>query len=276
MTVRPKTARAALALVLALVLPALACAAAAAPAGVPAASPEPQKKKKASDEKNPQAQYEMGVIALRYGLTDEAVRYGQAAVALDPEHFDGWNLLGSAYYTKGEFDLAAEAYGKAAALKPKDGEVRRNLGLALAETGRTDEAEAALKAAYAADGSAETVFFLGKLCYNAQRYEEALAYALESIKKDGRSPKAYNLKGVILNQLGRHAEAAGSFQAGLVLAPEDVGLMVNLGIAYINSGEPGKARATLEAALPKVKDEGLRKRISDYLQAIKDDRASAL
>ncbi len=49
--------------------------------------------------------------------------------------------------------------------------------------------------------------------------------------------------------------------------------MVNLGIAYINSGEPAKARATLEAALPKVKDEGLKKRIADYLQAIKDDRA---
>ena len=275
MTVRPKTTRAALALVLAVALPALACAAAAAPAADPAALPELQKKRKASDEKDPQAQYEMGVIALRYGLTDEAVRYGEAAVALDPGHFNGWNLLGSAYYTKGEFAPAAEAYGKAAALKPNDGEVRRNLGLALAELGRTDEAEAALKAAYAADGSAETVFFLGKLCYNAQRYEEALAYALESIKKNGQSPKAYNLKGVILNQLGRHAEAAGSFQAGLVLAPDDVGLMVNLGIAYINSGEPAKARATLEAALPKVKDEGLKKRIADYLQAIKDDRTSA-
>lgn len=275
MTVRPKTTRAALALVLAVALPALACAAAAAPAADPAALPELQKKRKASDEKDPQAQYEMGVIALRYGLTDEAVRYGEAAVALDPGHFNGWNLLGSAYYTKGEFAPAAEAYGKAAALKPNDGEVRRNLGLALAELGRTDEAEAALKAAYAADGSADTVFFLGKLCYNAQRYEEALAYALESIKKNGQSPKAYNLKGVILNQLGRHAEAAGSFQAGLVLAPDDVGLMVNLGIAYINSGEPAKARATLEAALPKVKDEGLKKRIADYLQAIKDDRTSA-
>jgi protein O-GlcNAc transferase len=271
MTVRPKTVRAVLALVLAVILPALACAAAAEPAG----PTEPQKKKKLSDEKNPQAQYEMGIIALRYGLTDEAVRYGQAAVALDAKHFNGWNLLGSAYYTKGEFALSAEAYGQAAVLKPNDGEVRRNLGLALAELGRTDEAEAALKAAYAADGSAETAFFLGKLCYGAQRFEEALAYALESVKKDGGSPKAYNLKGVILNQLGRYAEAAGSFQAGLVLAPEDVGLMVNLGIAHINSGEPAKARAVLEAALPKVKEEGLKKRIADYLQAIKDDRAPA-
>lgn len=273
MTVRPKTVRGVPALVLAVVLPVLACAAAAAPGGPSAVPAEPQKKKKLADEKNPQAQYEMGVIALRYGLTDEAVRYGEAAVALDPGHFNGWNLLGSAYYTKGEFALSAEAYGKAAALKPSDGEVRRNLGLALAELGRTDEAEAALKAAYAADGSAETAFFLGKLCYGAQRYEDALAYALDSIKKDGSSPKAYNLKGVILNQLGRHAEAAGSFQAGLVLAPEDVGLMVNLGIAYINSGEPAKARAILEAALPKVQEEGLKKRIADYLQAIKDDRS---
>ena len=62
------------------------------PDGHPAS---PQKEEERSpDEKNPQYQYEMGVIALRYGLPDEAIRYGQLAVSLDPGHFDGWNLLG--------------------------------------------------------------------------------------------------------------------------------------------------------------------------------------
>ncbi len=271
MIVSPKTARILATVFLATVLPAMACSAATAPAATDAA--DLQKKKKTSDEKNPQAQYEMGVIALKYGLTDEAVRYGQAAVALDPGHFDGWNLLGSAYYTKGEFALSAEAYGKAAEIKPGDGDVQKNLGLALAELGETEKSEAALKKSFALDGNADTAFFLGKLCYNAGRYEEALDYALQSIRKKGQSPKAYNLKGVILNQLGRHAEAAGSFQAGLVLAPEDVGLQVNLGIAYINSGEPAKARTVLEAALPKVQDAVLKKRIEEYLKAIKDDAA---
>jgi tetratricopeptide (TPR) repeat protein len=270
MIASPKTARMLVAIFLAAVLPAVACAAAAAPVAKDAAA-DPQKKKKTSDEKNPQAQYEMGVIALRYGLADEAVRYGQAAVALDPGHVNGWNLLGSAYYAKGEFALSAEAYGKAAEFKPEDGGVQKGLGLALAELGETAKAEAALKKSFALDGNADTAFFLGKLCHGAGRYEEALDFALQSIRADGQSPKAYNLKGVIMNQLGRHAEAVGSFQAGLVLSPEDVGLQVNLGIAYINSGDPAKARTVLEAALPKVQDEVLKKRIEDYLKAIKDD-----
>lgn len=271
MNARHKTATTLLALFLAAALPAVACAAAAAPAGTDAAAADPQKKKKkSSDEKNPQYQYEMGAIALRYGLTDEAVRYGQLAVSLDPNHLDGWKLLGLAYYTKGEFVSAADAYEKAAAIKPGDGEIQRNLGLALAEIGEAGRAEEALKKAFAADGNAETAFFLGKLYYGAGRHEEALEYALQSIRKDGKSPKAYNLKGVVLNQLGRHAEAAGSFQAGLVLAPEDIGLQVNLGIAYINANEPAKAKPVLEAVLPKITDEVLKKRIEEYLGSIKD------
>lgn len=268
-----KAARTVIAVFLAAALPAVACAAASATAPAAMDAADPQKKKKTSDENNPQAQYEMGAVALRYGLTDEAIRYGQKAVALDSGHFDGWNLLGTAYYTKGEFGLAAEAYGKAAALKPDKGEIQRNLGLSLAETGETEKAEAALRKAQALDGDAESSFFLGKLLYGAKRYEEALDCTLQSIRKNGQSPKAYNLKGVVLNQLGRYAEAAGSFQAGLVLAPGDVGLQVNLGIAYINSGEPAKAKGVLEAVLPKVEEEVLRKRIEDYLKTIKDDAA---
>ncbi len=268
MNARHRTATTLLALFLAAALPVVACAAATAPARTDAAA-GPQKKKKSSDEKNPQYQYEMGAIALRYGLTDEAVRYGQLAVSLDPDHLDGWRLLGLAYYTKGEFVLAADAYEKAAAIKPGDGEIQRNLGLALAEIGEAGRAEEALKKAFAADGNAETAFFLGKLYYGAGRNEEALEYALQSIRKDGKSPKAYNLKGVVLNQLGRHAEAAGSFQAGLVLAPEDIGLQVNLGIAYINSNEPAKAKPILEAVLPKITDAVLKKRIEEYIGSIK-------
>ena len=264
MNARRKTAKSLMTLLLMAAMGAGACAAVAAPAGS-------QKKKKASDEKAPQQQYEMGIVALRYGLPDEAIRYGQAAVSLDPGYFNGWSLLGSAYFTKGEFAPAAEAYEKAASIKPGAADIQRYLGLSLVELGETERAETALKKAFELEGDAESAFALGKLCYNAKRFEEALDYALKSIKKDGKSPKAYNLKGVILNQLGRYAEAAGSFQAGLVLAPEDVGLQINLGIAYINSGDPAKARSVLEAVLPKIEQDVLRKRIEDYLKSIKND-----
>jgi tetratricopeptide (TPR) repeat protein len=272
MGIRQKLLRAATALVLAAAIAGVGCAAAAGTSeGLTASGAQKQKKKvKVDDEKDPQAQFERGVVALRYGLTDEAIRYGRLAVSLDANHFDGWSLLGSAYYNKGEFAQSAEAYEKAEALKPAAPGIQRGLGLAYMELKEFDKAEAALKKAQAAEGDSESAYQLGKLCYGNKRYEEALTYALAAIQKDAKSAKAYNLKGVVLNQLGRYPEAAGSFQAGLVLVPEDIGLHINLGIAYINANEPAKARAVFEAILPKIEPGPLKTQVEDYLKSIKD------
>jgi tetratricopeptide (TPR) repeat protein len=247
----------------------LAVSACAAPASGPRPS-TPQRKLKPTDEKNPQYQYEKGVIALRYGLPDEAIRYARLAVSLDPQHFDSWSLLGSAYCSKADYGLAMEAYEKALAIKPNSADVLRDVGLVYIELKQPDKAEAALRKAYEIKDAFETAYYLGKLCYGAGRYDEALSYAVNSIQKNGQNAGAYNLKGVILNQLGRYAEAAGSFQAGLILTPADVNLQVNLGIALLNSGDPSKARAVFEAVLPKIQSEDLKKQVEDYIKAIKD------
>lgn len=231
---------------------------------------EPQKKKSQVDEKSPQYQYEKGLIALRYGLPDEAIRYGKLAVSIDPEHFNSWSLLGSAYYTKGEYALSAEACEKAAALKPDAADVQRNLGMAWIELKDTEKAEAALKKAFELDEDAEAAYFLGRLFYVEKRFDEALDYAVKAIRKNGRSAKAYNLKGAVLNELGRSLEAVGCFQAGLVLAPGDVNLQVNLGVAYLNAKEPAKAKAVFEAVLPKIEQAVLKTQVENYIKAIKD------
>jgi tetratricopeptide (TPR) repeat protein len=272
MRTRQMLLRTATAFVLASAIAVAGCAATAGPGdGLAAAGPQKQKKRaKVDEEKDPRAQFERGVVALRYGLTDEAVRYGELAVSLDSGFFDGWSLLGSAYYNKGEFAKSAEAYEKAAAIKPAAPGIQRGLGLAYMELKEFDKAEAALKNAQAAEGDSESAYQLGKLCYGNKRYEEALTYALSAIQKDAKSAKAYNLKGVALNQLGRYPEAAGSFQAGLILVPDDIGLHINLGIAYLNSNEPAKAKAVFEAVLPKIEAGPLRTQVEDYLKSIKD------
>lgn len=224
----------------------------------------------AGGENDPQYQVEKGTIALRYGLTDEAIRYGNLAVALDPNHFNAYNLLGSAYYTKGEFERSVEAYEKAAALKPDVAEVHRNLGLAYVEIKETEKAEAAFRKAFEMSGDAEAVFYLARAAYNRQEYKTALDWALKAIQKDGKNAGFYNLKGAILNQLGRYAEAIGSFQASLILAPEDVNIQVNLGVAYVNNEEPEKAKAVLEKVFPKIQDAVLKTRVENMLKAIKD------
>ena len=252
-------------LTIAAVLGSSACAASGAKGGRKAA---------AGGEDDPQYQVEKGMIALRYGLTEEAVRYGNLAIALDPDSFNAHSLLGSAYYTLGQFERSVEAYEKAAALKPDVAEVHRNLGLAYFEIKETEKAEAAFRKAFEMSGDPEAVFYLARAAYNRQEYEAALDWVLKAIQKDGKNAGFYNLKGAVLNQMGRYAEAIGSFQAGLILAPEDVNIQVNLGTAYVNNEEPEKAKAVLERVLPKIQDAVMKARVENILKSLRGGQIS--
>ena len=227
------------------------------------------------DETNAQYQYEKGVVALNYGLTDEALRYGNLAVSIDPKHYGGHTLIGHAYYQKGDYAEAAAAFATAAELRPDLPEAHYNLGLACLGTGEMDRAEAEFKRANAIKENAMSSFYLARIYLGQKKLDQALEEAQKSISVNPRSAGSYNIKGVILNQLGRFAEAAGSFQAGLVLVPEDVNLQVNLGIAYMNSGQPDKARPVLEKVLPQIQDPALKAKIEDYLKSIKPPEARA-
>lgn len=231
--------------------------------------PAAAQRKPKHPEKDPQYQCEKGRVALTYGLTDEAIRYGNMAIALDPKCYDGHSLLGNAYYKKGDFAQAAAAFEKAVALRPELAESRVNLALVLFETGDMDRAEAELKQADAIKPDATISFYLAKIYFNQKKYEPALVEIQKSISGNPGNSGTYNIKGVILNELQRYPEAIGSFQAGLVLAPEDVNLQINLGIAYVNNKEPDKARPILEKVLPNVKDAVLKARIDDFLKSIK-------
>lgn len=242
--------------------------------GCATAAPQKTKSPK-KDETNAQYQYEKGVVALKYGLTDEALRYGNLAISLDPKHYGGHSLIGHAFYQKGNYAEAVAAFGTAAELRPDLPEAHYNLGLACLETGEMDRAAAEFKRANAIKEDAMSSFYLARIYLGQKKLDQALEEAQKSIGANPRSAASYNLKGVILNQLGRFAEAAGSFQAGLVLVPKDVNLQVNLGIAFMNSGQPDKARPVLEKVLPEIQDPVLKAKIEDYLKSIKPPESRA-
>lgn len=85
------------------------------------------------------------------GNVDQAIALLAEAAKMDPARHVIWGRLGQAYISAGntatdrsvalnDYTQAAEAYGKAIALKPNDGGYHNNLGQAYARTGRTDEA----------------------------------------------------------------------------------------------------------------------------------------
>jgi Flp pilus assembly protein TadD len=228
-------------------------------------------KKLAPDsEKSPQYQYEKAVVALRYQLPDQALEYLNQALALNPNFAPALNLLGYVQFQKKNFGDAAAAYQRFLELQPNDSKARVSLGIVYEELGKVDLAEEEYKKADGIDGNPEASFGLAKIYYGQNKLEPALEYAAKSLVKNSRSVPALNVQGVILNQMGKYAEALASFENAVRLAPDDIGLSVNLGIAYINNKEFARARELFEKILPKVEDPTLKAKINEYLKLIKE------
>jgi Flp pilus assembly protein TadD len=217
------------------------------------------KKPAADSEKNPQYQYEKAVVALRYNLPNQAIEYLNQA------------LLGFAHFQQKSFGDAAVAYQRFLELQPNDSKARVSLGVVYEELGKVDQAEEEYKKADGIDGNPDASFSLAKLYYGQKKLEPALEYVTKSLAKNSRSVASLNLQGVILNQLGKYAEALASFENAVRVAPNDINLNVNLGIAYINNKEFARARQLFEKILPKVEDPVLKVKINEYLKLIKDN-----
>ncbi|OGD12308.1 MAG: hypothetical protein A2Y86_06140 [Candidatus Aminicenantes bacterium RBG_13_62_12] len=222
-------------------------------------------------EKDPQNQYEKAVISVRYDLEDEALKYLNLALSLDPAHAPSLLLLGNVHFKKGNFNEAAAAFQKYLELRPNDSEAHINLGLTYEKLGMADKSEAEYATALGLDGNPSAAFGLAKLCYEQNKLEPALEHIQKAIEKNVKSAAYYNLQGVILNQMHRYADALPSFQTALILAPDDIYVTINLGIAYINIKEPAKASDLFEKLLPRVRDEELKAKINEYLKFIKDN-----
>lgn len=231
-----------------------------------------QTKKDQENENNPQYQYEKAVIAMKYELLDEAIKYLNQVLALDPNHYESHNLLGLIHFKKQNFFQAASAYEKCLELRPNQPEVHNNLGFAYQELELLDKAEEEYKKGYSIDENFNASFSLAKIYFGQNKLELALNYVQKSIQKKSKSSAAYNLQGVILNKMGRPLEAIMSFQSALKIAPNDIIIGVNLGIAYINKREFDKARILLEKILPQVKDQTLKDKINEYLKLIKNKK----
>jgi Flp pilus assembly protein TadD len=62
---------------------------------------------------------------------------------------------------------------------------------------------------------------------------------------DGRDYRTLNAYGVVLDMMGRHAEAQARYRQGIELAPEYLPLRSNFGLSLAISGQPQEAIAQL-------------------------------
>jgi len=220
--------------------------------------------------KDLQDQYELALVAMKYSMPDEAIRYLNNALSLDPNHQPSYFLLGLAQSQKKNYEEAAAAFEKSLEMKPDDSEARIRLGDVYRQMGLSEKAEEEYRKAYALDESSIAGFNLALLSYEQDKLDQALEYVQKSIQKGSPSVDMYNLQGVILNKIRRYPEAIESFQSALKIDPNHAVAAINLAVAHINNNELNKAQDVLSRILPFVQDQQLKDKITEYLKKIKE------
>jgi tetratricopeptide (TPR) repeat protein len=163
--------------------------------------------------------------------TFEPEPYYLEALRRDPLDSRCNNALGRLLLRRGKF-AEAEGYFRHAISSltrrnpnPYDGEPLYNLGLALRNQQRYNEAyDAFFKATWNAAWQDASFFELARIACRSGRFNDALAHLDEAIGRNGRHHAARHLRAALLRRLKRRRSAHEEISAGLALDPMNYGL----------------------------------------------------
>jgi Flp pilus assembly protein TadD len=150
----------------------------------------------------------------------------------------------------GDLDAAIPLYGRALEAHPNGIEAKLGLGQAYLSAGLADEAAAQFRDVLdkkagnqiARRGLALALISMGQPELAERQLEAALL-------ADGRDYRTLNAYGVVLDMMGRHAEAQARYRQGIELAPDYVPLRSNFGLSLaISRAADGRVRQNLAFA----------------------------
>jgi tetratricopeptide (TPR) repeat protein len=186
-----------------------------APKSTPPAAPQPE---------TPAAFFEAGLRLLRAGQFADAEQCGRKALAVEPRHADSLHLMGLLALLAKQYDLAIEWFALAIRQNPDAPDYFFNLGGALQQCGRLDDAIAAcdrgltLRPDYA-DGW----FRLGELLRQQKRVDEAIASFDRVLQLNPLSREAANSAALLAFEAGRHELALIYFDRSIAIDSSQAG-----------------------------------------------------
>lgn len=224
-----------------------------------------------------------GIELADRGWLDEAVKEFKKAIDLDPESAHAHDNLATVYAEKKRFrealaeyiaaldldpdaatahynlanflathglEMAVEEYRASLTLDPEHPDTHLNLGLTLAEQGKIDEAERALRTAVElAPKDPYPRHELAALQMDAGDYRSAIGLLKEVVRLEPESFEAHLDLGICFAQKGFYAESERAYARARALRADDVLLHYNTAALYALWGRPSQALENLELAL---------------------------
>ncbi len=211
----------------------------------------------------------LGILMFETGRVEEATRYLERAVQVEPNPKYLTNL-GEVYRRQGRLDVAAEAFGRILETEPSYPDARLNLASVLGEAGVYAPALELLQqaAAFGPDGPRLRVT-LAWVLFRLNRPDESLVHARRAVELAPDLASAHGQLGDALDATGEKAAALESYRRATELDPSNDRSHSDLIVAML-SGPDYDARAvfTEARAWAERHAEPLRK----YLRAHENDK----
>jgi len=179
----------------------------------------------------------------KMGRLDEARAHAEMAVAADPAAAS--EVLASIALARGDADTALAMMRRAGRAKET---FRRDLGLLLAQSGRTQEALEVLQPLSSQSAEPATLTVMAHALADAGRPDEATALLERALAADVRNAEAHELLGTIDLRLRKPEEARAHLQQAVALNPRLPAAWNSLGVAlYAVEGPEAALKAWQQA-----------------------------
>ncbi len=186
----------------------------------------------------------------RSGRADLAEASACRALSLEPENAAALNNLGVALYELERFEEALGCYAQAIAINDAFAEAYNNRGNVLRMLKRREEAEESYRRALAVNPHfREAKNNLCTTLCELGKLEEAESVCRQALIEDRRDPTSLGNLALVLRDLGRLDEAANLLERALSIAPGTARLNVQQGSLFLERGQVGQAAEAAERAL---------------------------
>lgn len=127
----------------------------------------------------------------------------------------------------------------------------------------------------AAPGNARAQLGLARAQFALGQPAKALPYAERAAALAPRDAQVQNLRGVVLDRLGRHAEAQASYRAVLAVAPQSVAARTNLALSLALTARYAEALEILEPIARSANATARDRQNLAFVYGLKGDTAAA-
>lgn len=190
---------------------------------------------------------EQAFKSLFQGNNEQAIASFEAALAIEPDHYEILHYLGMSYTQDESWKKAVDVYKRALRLKSDSIEVLYSLGLVYFKLDQWSDAVAQLKQVITlSPHHARGHELLGKVYNKLRQYPDAVKILTKALELKPNSPGNYNEIGNAYLKIKSYPEAITHFKNAIKYGPSNFAEPhYGLGTAYMRTGERKKSKSEM-------------------------------